>query len=73
MNVEMKTTQMRTKRDCLFYACCNKAVSHYHFHLADSRAVKGVGKLQVKKGVGGRFQICSDLKVLAWGSWKQTN
>lgn len=73
MNVEMKTTQMRTKRGCLFYACYNKAVSHYHFHLADSRVVKGERKLKGKKGVGGRFQICSDLGVLAWGSWKQTN
>lgn len=46
MNVEMKTTQMRTKRGCLFYVSYNRAVSHYHVHLADSRVVKGVGKLK---------------------------
>lgn len=44
-NVEIKTTEMSINKHYLFRVCYIKAVSHYHLHLVDSKACRGVGKL----------------------------
>lgn len=48
MEIKKKTTQMRTGKGCLFRACCNKGVSHYHLPLV--RLQGREGSFTVKKG-----------------------
>lgn len=55
-------------RDCLFRDCYSKGISYHCLHFSkDWKASRRVGKLY--SGKKGRFQVYSDWRLLAWGSW----
>lgn len=57
---------MRTSRDCLFRACGK--VSLHLFHLAHTQRQAGSVESSLRKKR--RLQLCSDWRLLAWGSWR---
>lgn len=69
--METKTTQMKTNRGNLFRTYYSKGVGHHHLGLAETqRQAREWGHFIVEKG---RLQVCSDWRLLTWGSWRWAN
>lgn len=55
--MEIKTTQMRRRKDYLFRACYSKGVSHNYLHLAEIQEQGGECESLVEKKEGFNFLI----------------